>query len=100
MAPAGLSMNNIKLYTFSRAQSFRPRLTQDGSLPQTWSVAPDLPKFLQLDTASGRISQTATTQNLTPVPAAKYQISVTNGVGTASAPTASFTIEVDTFSVS
>jgi hypothetical protein len=100
MTPAGLSMNNIKLYTFSRGQSFRPRLTQDGSLPQTWSVEPALPSFLTLDTAGGRISQTATTQNLTPVPAAKYQISVTNGVGTASAPTASFTIEVDTFSVS
>ena len=100
MAPAGLSMNNIKLYPFSRDQSFRPRLTQDGSLPQTWSVAPALPSFLTLETASGRISQTATTQNLTPVPAAKYQISVTNGVGTALAPTASFTIEVDTFSLS
>src|SRR5262249_54402622 len=66
MAPAGLSMNNIKLYTFSRGQSFRPRLTQDGSLPQTWTATPDLPSFLQLDTASGRIFQTATTQNLTP----------------------------------
>jgi hypothetical protein len=100
MAPAGLSMNNIKLYTFSRGQSFRPRLTQDGSLPQTWSVTPALPSFLQLDAASGRISQTATTQNLTPMPATKYAISVTNGVGTAPAPMASFTIEVDTLSLS
>ena len=100
MAPAGLSMNNIKLYTFSRGQSFRPRLTQDGSLPQTWSAEPDLPSFLTLDAASGRITQTATTKNLTPISAAKYQISVTNGVGTAPAPTASFTIEVDTFSLS
>ena len=100
MAPAGLSMNNIKLYTFSRAQSFRPRLTQDGSLPETWSVEPPLPSFLTLDTASGQISQTATTKNLTPTPSAKYQISVTNGVGAAPAPTASFTIEVDTLSLS
>ena len=94
MAPAGLSMNNIKLYTFSRGQSFRPRLTQDGSLPQTWSVAPALPSFLTLDTASGQITQT-NTSDLPVTPPTKYTISVTNGVGTAPAP-ASFTIEVDT----
>jgi hypothetical protein len=100
MAPAGLSMNNIKLYTFSRGQSFRPRLTQDGSLPQTWSVEPALPSFLQLDTAGGRISQTTTTQDLPVTSSTPYTISVTNGVGAASAPTASFAIEVDTFSLS
>jgi hypothetical protein len=102
MAMAGLSMENVKLYTVSRGQSFLPDLIQDGSLPQTWSVEPvepepgqpGLPSFLTLDTASGQITQT-NTSDLPVTPPTKYTISVTNGVGTAPAP-ASFTIEVDT----
>src|SRR5262245_16297897 len=43
MAPAGLSMQAIRLYTVSKGQSFRPTLTQNGSEPKTWSIAPALP---------------------------------------------------------
>jgi len=94
MAIAGLTMENMGLYPFSRGRSFRPILIQDGSTPQTWSVEPALPSFLQLDTASGQITQT-NTSDLPVTPRTKYTISVTNGVGTAPVP-ASFTIEVDT----
>jgi hypothetical protein len=48
----------------SRGQSFLPTFIQDGSAPRTWSVEPTLPSFLTLDTASGRIFQTKTTQDL------------------------------------
>jgi hypothetical protein len=93
MAMAGLSMENIGFYPFSRGRSFRPILIQDGSTPQTWSVEPALPSFLQLDTATGQITQT-NTSDLPVTPPTKYTLSVTNGVGTAPVP-ASFTIEVD-----
>jgi len=96
MAMAGLSMENIKLYTVSRGQSFLPTLTLDGSAPQAWSIEPALPSFLTFDPTSGRISQTTTTQNLPVTPPTKYEISVTNGVGSAPPP-ASFTIEVDKY---
>jgi hypothetical protein len=95
MAMAGLSMENVKLYTVSRGQSFLPSLIQDGSAPQTWSIEPALPSFLAFDTTSGRISQTAATSDLPVTPATQYTISVKNDVGTAP-PAASFTIEVDT----
>ena len=45
MAPAGLSMQNIRLFTVSQGQSFRPTLTQNGSAPKTWSLTPALPAF-------------------------------------------------------
>jgi hypothetical protein len=93
MAMAGLSMENIGLYPFQRDRSFRPTLVQDGSAPQTWSIEPALPSFLTFDTTSGRISQN-NTSDLPVTPPTKYEISVTNGLGTAPAP-ASFTIEVD-----
>ena len=96
MGMAGLSMENIGLYPFQRGRSFRPTLVQDGSAPQIWSIDPALPSFLTLDTASGRISQTPTTQNLPVTPPTQYTISVANGVGTAPSP-ASFTIEVDKY---
>jgi hypothetical protein len=96
MAMAGLSMENVKLYTVSKGQSFLPSLIQDGSVPQTWSIEPALPSFLTFDTTSGRISQTATTSDLPVTPPTQYTISVNNSVGTAPPP-ASFTIEVDTY---
>ena len=64
------------------ARLFRHRLT------------PELPSFLQFDKPSGQISQTKTNGDLPVTSPAKYAISVTNGVGTAPSPTASFTIEV------
>ena len=94
MAMAGLSMENVGLYPFSRGRSFRPTLVQAGSAPQTWSIEPALPSFLTLDTTSGRISQSTTTSDLPVTPPMKYTISGTNGVG-AAPPSASFTIEVD-----
>jgi len=96
MAMAGLSMENVNLYTVAKGQSFLPNLIQDGSAPQTWSIEPALPSFLIFDTTSGRISQTATTSDLPVTQPTQYTISVNNGVGTAPLP-ASFTIEVDTY---
>ena len=90
-----ICVENIGLHPFSRSRSFLPTLIQDGSAPQTWSIEPALPSFLAFDTTSGRISQTTTTQNLPATSPTKYEISVTNGVGTAPPP-ASFAIEVDT----
>ena len=89
-----ICVENIGLHPFSRSRSFLPTLIQDRSAPQTWSIEPALPSFLAFDTTSGRISQTTTTQNLPATSPTKYEISVTNGVGTAPPP-ASFAIEVD-----
>ena len=91
MAPGGLSMRNIRLYTFSTGESFRPTLTQGGSAPKTWSVTPALPPFLTLDVTSGQISQTGTNPPVTAK--TQYTLSVTNGIGTAP-PGAPFTVEV------
>jgi hypothetical protein len=93
MAPGGLSMRNIRLYTFSTGELFRPKLAQPGSAPQTWSVAPALPSFLALDTTSGKISQTTTSGDLPVTKATPFTLSVANGVGTAPPP-APFTVEV------
>src|ERR1700751_4305211 len=61
MAMAGLSVENIKLHTVPRGQSFLPTLILDGSAPRAWSIEPALPSFLTFDPTSGRISQTRTT---------------------------------------
>jgi hypothetical protein len=97
MAPQGLSMNNIKLYTFSTGALYKPQLMPAGSLPQTWSVTPALPNFLTFDTTSGTIKEVNPPSGGLPVtPAATFQLSVTNDVGTPPPP-ASFTIEVDEY---
>ena len=80
MAPAGLSMAKIQLYTVSKGKSFRPTLVQDGSAPRTWGIAPAPPSFLTFDMTSrgadrpirrhGRSAVTKETQ---------YTLSVTNG---------------------
>ena len=96
MAPAGLSMRTIRLYTVSNGQSFRPTLVQNGSAPRTWSLAPALPSFLTLDATSGQIAQSASTGDLPVMPPTPFALSVTNGVGTAPPP-APFTIEVRSY---
>jgi hypothetical protein len=96
MAPAGLSMQKIRLYTVSKGQSFRPTLSQNGSAPRTWSLAPALPSFLTLDTTSGQIAESATAGDLPVAKATPFTLSVTNGVGTAPPP-APFTIEVRSY---
>jgi hypothetical protein len=47
---------------------------QDGSASQTWNIEPAFPSFLTLDTASSRISQTTTTEDLPVMPLTKYEI--------------------------
>ena len=76
MAPAGFSMQSIRLYTVSKGQSFRPTLTQNGSAPKTWSVAPALPPFLTLDPTSGQIAQSDGTGNPSVMWAAPFTIEV------------------------
>jgi hypothetical protein len=92
MAPAGLSMANIALYTTSQGQVFTPVLSQPGSTPQTWSVSPALPAFLTLDTGTGKVSQVPG-QARPVTPAATYTLSVSNAVS-AQPATTTFTVAV------
>ncbi len=87
---AGLDMENIELYTFSRDQKFFPSLQQAGSQPKTWSVAPSLPSFMQLNSHSGEISQT-TGVAPTLMEATSYVLSLSNPLNKI---TDSFSIEV------
>ena len=90
MAPAGLTMQDITLYAYQRDLTFYPALAQNGSAPQTWSVLPELPAFLTMDSGTGQISQVT---GIAPVPSAaqNYTITVLNGLGTQSA---SFSLHV------
>jgi hypothetical protein len=74
MALAGLSIGNIRLYNLSRAQSFPPHLFRTVGASQTRNIEPAFPSVLTLDTASSRISQTTTTEDLPVMPLTKYEI--------------------------
>lgn len=54
---AGLSMADIALHTYDRDRQFCPRLLVEGSNPKVYSVQPQLPDFMQFNTANGTISQ-------------------------------------------
>ncbi|MBZ4370613.1 hypothetical protein [Corallococcus sp. AS-1-6] len=98
MVPAGLTMGDIMLYTFSQGQVFNPVLTQPGSQPKTWSITPVLPSWLVLDTSTGAISEPPNAPSTLPLtPATRYTLSVSNGVGNAQAVTTSFTVQVVEF---
>ncbi|KAI8505211.1 hypothetical protein Bbelb_173200 [Branchiostoma belcheri] len=55
--PVGLRMDDITLFTFQMDQKFTPTLLNPGSDPKNWSIRPDLPSFMQLDQATGAVSQ-------------------------------------------
>jgi Putative Ig domain len=95
MAPGGLSMADIALYTFSGGQTFTPALQQVGSKPKTWSITPALPAFLSFDTSTGKISQVP---GVSPpvTPTTTYTLSVKNDVSGAPVTT-TFTITVSVF---
>ncbi|RKI45349.1 hypothetical protein D7Y27_10680 [Corallococcus sp. AB004] len=98
MVPAGLTMGDITLYTFSQGQVFNPVLTQPGSQPKAWSITPVLPSWLVLDASSGAISEPPNAPSTLPLtPATRYTLSVSNGVGNAQAVTTSFTVQVVEF---
>ncbi|CAH1232676.1 Hypp488 [Branchiostoma lanceolatum] len=82
--PVGLSMENVTLFTFQMDQKLTPTLLNPGSDPRTWHIRPDLPGFMQLDTATGAISQKA---GVAPKITASntYTLTVENDLGSASA---------------
>jgi hypothetical protein len=82
--PSGLSMRDVILTTLSKDARRDPALTMPGSEPRTWTISPELPPFLELDSRTGRVSQKPGVAP--PLTAPKtYSLSVTNGVGTATA---------------
>lgn len=83
MQPAGLTMNDIELFTFQMGQTFSPRLDQPGSAPHTWSIDPDLPDFMELDSDNGKISQKGG-EKPDEMDSKEYTLEVKNDVGSAS----------------
>ena len=82
--PAGLTMHDLTLTTLSRDARREPGLTMPGSEPRKWTISPELPAFVELDTKAGTLSQK---QGVAPPITARkaYTLSTTNGVGTAAA---------------
>ena len=98
IALAGITMQPITLYTFSAGQTFTPNVAQVGSQPQVWSISPSLPSFLTFSTGSGAVSIASGSTSLPVTPQSSYTLSgIINGV-MAQAVSASFTIQVETFS--
>ncbi|MFC6977865.1 hypothetical protein [Microbulbifer taiwanensis] len=89
-APAGLMMPDISIYTYNRDVSQGPALAMPGSEPRRWAVSPALPDFMQLDSATGVVSQKT---GVAPTAMAKagYQLVLSNSVGSVND---SFTLEV------
>ncbi|XP_035690016.1 uncharacterized protein LOC118425316 [Branchiostoma floridae] len=88
--PVGVSMDNIILYTYQKDETFQPTLLNPGSDPKTWSISPALPDFMELDTATGAVSQKSGTA-ATVTASDTYTLTVTNELGSSST---TFTFEV------
>jgi hypothetical protein len=95
MAIAGVSMANIQLYTFSSGNSQHPVATQKGSMPQTWTINPALPSFMQFDTTTGAVSQ-VDGQSPPVYPATSFTVAGKNQSTPTPAP-AQFTLTVSQF---
>ncbi|XP_078599714.1 uncharacterized protein LOC144874930 [Branchiostoma floridae x Branchiostoma japonicum] len=82
--PVGLRMDDITLFDFQMDQKFSPTLLNPGSDPRKWDIRPDLPGFMELDTATGAISQKA---GVAPKVTASntYTLTVENNLGSTSA---------------
>jgi hypothetical protein len=78
--PEGLRMNDIQLDTYDMDASFDPGLTMVGSQPHTWSIQPALPSFMQLNTATGTVSQATGVEPQVLSPTA-YTLRVLNPAG-------------------
>ncbi|XP_066304875.1 uncharacterized protein [Branchiostoma lanceolatum] len=92
--PVGLSMDDIVLYTYQKDLPFQPTLLNPGSDPKTWSITPDLPDFMELDTSSGAVSQKS---GVVPTVTAStaYTLKVENSLGNS---TTTFNFEVQELS--
>ena len=88
----GLSMADISLHTYDRDQQFCPRLLVEGSNPKVYSITPQLPGFMQFNTADGTISQK---KGVAPVVTAKqsYTLSLKDALGK-QLPAARFSFQV------
>jgi hypothetical protein len=94
MAPGSLLMQDITVYAdLTNSGQWAGYLGQHGSNPLTWSVAPPLPSFLKLDTATGFITWAKPGTTVSDLSDQQYTLAVTNPV--ASQPvSATFHIKV------
>ncbi|XP_078681158.1 uncharacterized protein LOC144916054 [Branchiostoma floridae x Branchiostoma belcheri] len=92
--PVGLTMDDITLFTYQMDQTYLPTLLNPGSDPKTWSISPDLPAFMELDTSTGAVSQKSG-EVATVTAKDTYTLSVENSLGSSST---TFTFEVQVFS--
>ncbi|OED46939.1 hypothetical protein ACH42_03360 [Endozoicomonas sp. (ex Bugula neritina AB1)] len=82
MIPAGISMQNFALKTYSQDAVTTASLDQPGSTPQNWSITPALPDFISLDQNSGILQVTSKAPQPLPVlKPEKHTLSVKNHVG-------------------
>jgi hypothetical protein len=84
-------MGDLKLFTYQTDGNFGASLGQPGSQPRTWKVTPALPDFLTFDSTNGQIRWTSPGTHPAVMPPQRYELSVSNAVGSAST---TFAVEV------
>ncbi|MDZ7957810.1 MAG: hypothetical protein RMY34_07870 [Aulosira sp. DedQUE10] len=90
---AGLTMDNITLYTYMRDSKYLPSVHRLGSKPFTWSITPALPDFMDFDITTGQVSQKKGVEP-TVFPLKEYTMTLSNALNTISA---TFSLEVKEF---
>ena len=88
--PNYLSMGNISMTTSSRGETFKPYISEPGSdNGREWTVSPMLPKWLEINSTNGYITQTDV--NPTVFPSSEFTMTCKNDFGSAET---TFSIEV------
>ena len=88
--PNHLSMGNICMTTSSEAETFKPYISEPGSdNGREWTVSPMLPKWLEINSTNGYITQTDV--NPTVFPSSDFSMTCKNDFGSAET---TFSIEV------